>query len=131
MHRSLPVSLARSSWRTLCAVALTAVAASGCGSDSVTGPRALPVTISGTLTNRSGAPIPATARVVVMWAGDDESGDYAYVFGEGTVDAATNRFTVTFDRDVPSGALLNDEIGIGFVLLTTDANLHEGRVPDA
>jgi hypothetical protein len=69
--------------------------------------------------------------VIVLWSGDDGSGDYAYVFGEGTVDAATNRFNVTFDRDVPPAALLSGALGVGLVILTTDPNLHEGRVPDS
>jgi hypothetical protein len=110
--------------------ALSAIAAASCGSDSVTAPRTLPVTVSGTLTNRSGAPIPANARAVVLWSSDDGSGDYAYIFGEGTIDAATNRFTITFDRNVPSAALLSDQLGVGLVILTTDPNLHEGRVAD-
>jgi hypothetical protein len=131
MHLRLSGAPVRWRSRGLLVAALTAVATAGCSADGVTAPRALPVTVSGTLTNRSGSAIPANARVVVLWAGDDGSGDYAYVFGEGTVDASTNRFTITFDRDVPSAALLGDGLGVGFVVLTTDADLSEGRVPDA
>ncbi|MFN2563546.1 MAG: hypothetical protein ABR499_00875 [Gemmatimonadaceae bacterium] len=129
MHLVSPTSRHWPDRRALYAVALSAVVLAGC-SDSPTGPRGLPVTVSGSLNNRSGAAIPANARVVVLWAGDDGSGDYAYVFGEGTVDAASNRFTVTFDRDVPSPALLGNILGVGLVILTTDPNLREGRVPD-
>jgi hypothetical protein len=114
----------------LAVVATGAILAAAC-SDSPTGPRSLPVTVSGTITNRSGAVIPANARAVVLWSSDDGSEDYAYVFGEGTVDPATNRFSVTFDRAMPSAALLSDRLGVGLVILTTDANLHEGRVPDS
>jgi hypothetical protein len=98
----------------------------GC-SDSPVGPRRLPVIVSGTFVNRSGAPIPANARAVVLWSTDDEE---AYVFGEGTVDRGTNRFTVTFDRDVPNAALMGGSLGIGLVILTTDPALGEGLVPD-
>jgi len=108
---------------------LIGIAAAGC-SDSPTGPRPLPVTVSGFLTNRSGEPIPANARVVVLWSGDDGSGDYAYIFGEGSVDRATNRFTVTFDREPPAEAVLSGRLGVGLVMLTIDPNLGEGRVPD-
>jgi hypothetical protein len=115
--------------RAFCVAALSAISLAGC-SDGPTGPRGLPVTVSGTLVNRSGAAVPANSRVVVLWSGDDASGDYAYVFGEGTVDAATTRFTVTFDRDLPSAAVLGGGLGVGLVILTTDPNLDEGRVPD-
>jgi hypothetical protein len=109
-------------------VTILATTAAAC-SESPTGPRALPVTISGSITNRSGAAIPANARPVVLWASDDGSGDYAYIFGEGTFDAATNRFTITFDRNVPRAASYDGNLGVGLVLLTTDENLQEGRVP--
>jgi hypothetical protein len=106
--------------------------AAGCSDipTDLTGPLALPVTVSGSLINQSGAAIPANARVVVLWAGDDGSGDYGYVFGEGTVNTVTNRFTITFDRDVPTEAVLGGALGVGLVILTTDPNLREGRVPD-
>lgn len=129
MHLPVPTPL-RSLGRRLFYVAALIAAVTAC-SDSPTGPRPLPVTISGSLDNRSGAPIPANARVVVLWAGDDDSGDYGYIFGEGTVDRATSRFTITFDEDVPSAALLGGVLGVGMVILTTDPNLREGRVPDA
>jgi hypothetical protein len=108
-------------------VTLIAAATASC-SDSPIGPRPLPVTVSGFLTNRSGEPIPANSRVVVIW---DVSDDESYIFGAGTVDAATNRFTITFDRDVPVEATLGNgnTIGIGFVVLTTDPNLAEGPLP--
>jgi hypothetical protein len=122
-------SAVKSRRRLICGSVLGLVALGGCG-DSPTGPRGLPVTISGTLVNRSGAPIPANSRVVAVWAGDDGNGDYAYVFGEGTVDVAANRFTITFDRNPPSAALLANQLGVAFVVLTTDPNLHEGRLPD-
>jgi hypothetical protein len=128
MHCSSLDRLARPR-RAFCVAALSAIALAGC-SDGPTGPRGLPVTVSGSLTNRSGAAIPTNARVVVVWTSDDGSGDYAYVFGEGTVDAASNRFTITFDRNVPTAALYDGVLGVGLVILTTDPNLREGRVPD-
>jgi hypothetical protein len=129
MHLIPPTPLRSLVRRAVSFAVLGAVALAAC-SESPTGPRALPVTVSGSLTNQSGVAIPANARVVVLWAGDDGSGDYGYIFGEGTVDRTTNRFTITFDEDVPSAALLGDALGVGLVILTTDPNLGEGRVPD-
>jgi hypothetical protein len=129
MRLPSPTPLRALGRQAACVASLSAVTLSGCA-EVPTGPRALPVTISGSLTNPSAAPIPANARVVALWAVDDGSGDYAYIFGEGTVDRATNRFTVTFDEGVPSAALLGDALGVGMVILTTDPNLGEGRVPD-
>jgi hypothetical protein len=111
--------------------ALGAVAITACGSNEPLSPIELPVTVSGPLTNRTGQPIPAGARVVVLWGVSATSPDYSYVYGEGTVDRTTNRFTITFDGNVPSEALNNNALGVGLVLLTTDPNLGEGRVPDS
>jgi hypothetical protein len=130
MRRLSRAASDRATRRAALAVVLIGLGAVGCGGDGLTGPRPLPVTISGSLINRSGAAIPPNARVVVLWSSDDGSGDYAYVFGEGTIDRATNRFTVTFDRDIPRAASYDGALGVGLVVLTTDPNLHEGRVPD-
>jgi hypothetical protein len=91
-------------------------------SDGPTGLRG--PTVSGTIVNRSGAPIPATARVVVLWSTANES--VAYIFGEGTIDRTTNRFSVTFDRDLPTVATYDGALGIGVILLTTDPDLRDG-----
>jgi len=90
----------------------------------------LPVTVSGTITNRSGAAIPASARALVLWFGDDGSGDYAYVFGEGSIDGATNRFTITLDQNPPRAAVPSARLGVAFVILTTDQGLQPGRIPE-
>jgi hypothetical protein len=128
--RSRPPAPVARRHRILYAATVGAIAVASCSDGPTATPRELPVTVSGTIANRSGAVIPASARVVVLWSSDDGSGDYAYVFGEGTVDAAANRFTVTFDRIVPAAALYDGVLGVGLVILTTDPNLHEGRVPD-
>jgi hypothetical protein len=113
------------------AAAFGPLALVGCGSDGPTAPLSLPVTVSGTLVNRSGTAIPTNSRVVAVWAGSDGDEEYAYVFGEGVVDLATNRFTITFDRNPPSEALLVNQLGVAFVVLTTNPDLHEGRLPSS
>ena len=112
-------------------LASVALACTACGDSPVgTGNVKLPFTVSGPLDNRTTVPIPDGARVVVLWTVSSGSPDYDYVYGTGTVDRATNRFAVTFDAPPPAEALNQpDGLGVGLVLLTTDATLGEGRLP--
>jgi hypothetical protein len=89
-----------------------------------------PYTVSGPLENHTGAPLPAGARVVVLWGVSSSDPDYSYVYGHGTIDRATNRFSVTFDGPPPAAALNQPTgIGVGLVVVTTDASLGDGRLP--
>lgn len=87
-------------------------------------------TVSGPLTNVSGQPVPAGARVVVAWVVSAASPDYTWIYGEGTVQG--NTFRVTFPAPPPATALNAGELGVGIVLLTTGTGLHSGmRLEDA
>ena len=116
--------------RAVTATVFTALALVACG-DSPTGTGIeLPYVVSGPLENRTGAPIPEGARVVVLWGVSSGSPDYAYIYGHGTIDRATNRFSVTFDAAPPAEALNQPQgLGVGLVLVTTDAALADGRLP--
>lgn len=125
--------------RTLAATVATvaAVTLAACGDDGVSPNEVrtpLPFTVSGTLVNQRGTPIPADARAVVVWSGDDGNGDYAYVWGSGTVNATTGRFAITFPQDPPNVATLGAgggaRLGVGFVVLLPGASAIEGRVVD-
>lgn len=122
------ISLVRSRARPL-TTTLAALALAGCGGDPILGPESrLPFTVSGTLVNRSGAAIPANARVLAVWGVSSGQPDYAYVFGEGTVDPATGGFSITFEQTPPAAALNAGELGIATLVLTTDASLAQGRM---
>ena len=115
--------------RSLALVA-AALALAACGSDKPTGTTPLPFTVSGTLRNVSGITIPSGARVVAIWVVTSASPDYAFMFGEGTVDAANGRFTLTFTGNPPAEALNSYGMGVAVLVLTTDPTLKPGRVPD-
>ncbi len=122
--------------RLVASLAAAAAFAAGCG-DGPTDPdipTPLPFTASGTLRTVAGAAVPAGARVVVVWAGDDGTGDYGYVWGGGPVDAAAGRFTVTFTAPPPAAATLTldngSRAGVGVLLLVPGAaDVREGRIP--
>jgi len=126
-----PLTHAYMRLRVSALLASVVLASTACGDSPVgTGEGKLPFTVSGPLDNRTAAPVPEGARAVVLWVVSSGSPDYAYVYGAGTVDRATNRFTVTFDAPPPAEALNQpDGLGVGIVLLTTDATLAEGRWP--
>ena len=117
--------------RVAAVTTLAALALTGCG-DSPTGvePIELPYVVSGALDNRTGAALPENARVVVLWGVSSGTPDYSYIYGHGSIDRATNRYSVTFDAAPPAEALNQpDGVGVGLVLVTTDASLGDGRLP--
>lgn len=86
-----------------------------------------PFTVTGTLANRSGAPVPASARVVVVWhVSTGKPVDYDYVFGGGTVNAADGTFRVVLESPPPTEAMNAGTVGIGTILLTTDPAIRDG-----
>jgi hypothetical protein len=86
--------------------------------------------VGGPLTNVSGQPVPANARVVVAWVVTSADPDYTYIYGEGSVQGAT--YQVTFTGAPPAAALNAGQIGVGIVLLTSGTGLHSGmRLEDA
>jgi hypothetical protein len=96
----------------------------GADCDSSTDASGAGFTISGTISNPAGLPIPANARVVVAWVVSAASPDYTYIFGEGTATSST--FRVTFPGPVPDAAINGGQIGVGVVLLTTSTALRTG-----
>lgn len=111
--------------------ALGLVALAGACKDSPVESRVAPFTISGTVVNNTGAPLPENARALVLWEVSAADPDYAYVFGEGTIDRNTNRFTITLDGAPPAEALNAGVLGVGMVIVTTDQTIRAGRAPDA
>lgn len=104
-----------------------------CGGDGPTNPPSTPFTVAGSIKNNTGQPIPAGARLIAVWSVASGSPDYSYIFGEGSVDRTTNRFTITFDKQLPREALNSTGngvgLGVGVLILTTDPTLCEGRLP--
>ena len=113
------------------AAALAALALGACADPYITPPFEPPFAVSGTIENRTGTPIPDGARVVVLWGVSSTDPDYSFLYGEGSIDRATNRFTVTFDGPPPAQALNQPQgLGVGLVVVTTDPSLHYGRLPE-
>jgi hypothetical protein len=100
-----------------------ALAATACESDPAAPNDSL--TVSGTIENRSGAPVPANARVIVAWIVTAGSQDYTYVFGEGTINP-NGTFTVQLDDPPPTQALNNNDLGVGLILVTTNQTIGTG-----
>lgn len=82
--------------------------------------------VSGPLENRTGAPIPPDARVVVVWGVSSGTPDYSYVFGEGSLSPDGTTFQVRFDQPPPGEALNNGALGVGLVVVTTNQSLRNG-----
>jgi hypothetical protein len=99
------------------------LSAAACGGDS-SGPSDALLTVSGSISNPLGQPIPPTARVVIAWVVSATQSDYAYVFGQGTVQGG--RFQVTFREPPPAEALNAGQLGVGIVVLTTSSGLRDG-----
>jgi hypothetical protein len=111
--------------RLTLASVLVAAAASGCleGTDPGAG-----FLVRGRVQNNTGAPLPASARLVVVWAVSAGSPDYGYVWGEGVIDRMTGTLHVRFDGPPPAEALNHGVLGVGFVVATTDQSMKDGDV---
>ena len=72
------------------------------------------------------AEIPSDARVLVVWIVSSGTADYAYVFGEGTVDTSAGTFRVELDAPAPSAALNSNRLGVGFIVLSTNQEVRSG-----
>jgi hypothetical protein len=84
------------------------------------------IVVAGKVTNRSGAAIPADARVLVVWMVSALDPDYAYVLGEGELTDGGTRFRVSLDAPPPDAALNYGRLGVGLVVLTTDQDVGTG-----
>ncbi len=83
-------------------------------------------TVSGSVLNNTQAAIPAAARVLVAWVVSSGSPDYTYVFGEGSINASAGTFEVQFTDPPPRAALNSGNLGVGIVVLTTNASIGQG-----
>ena len=100
------------------------LAGAGCGENEPNVPPEVLFIASGSLTNRSGQPIPSTARVVVGWSVTANGPDYTYVLGAGTIQGST--FNVVFHHLPPAEALNSDQLGVGIVFLSTNPDVTDG-----
>jgi hypothetical protein len=82
--------------------------------------------VRGRIQNNTGAPIPAGARLVVVWGVSSGSPDYSYVWGEGVIDRMTGTLHVRFEGPPPAEALNNGMLGVGLVVATTDQSMKDG-----
>jgi hypothetical protein len=84
--------------------------------------------VTGHIQNNTHAPIPADARLIAVWGVTSGSPDYAYVFGEGTINRFTGTFQIRFDQPPPTEALNAGVLGVAFVIATTDQSLKDGDI---
>ena len=82
-------------------------------------------TVSGSIQNNTQMAIPANARLVVVWV-VSSGADYSYVFGEGTIDRAAGTFAVNITAPPPAAALNAGTLGVGVVVVTTNATISTG-----
>lgn len=124
--------------RSLAAALLLALLPLGACSEGTTGPEdrknaelPTPFVVSGTLQNRTGVPVPASARVVVSWWRFETADEHSYVWGEGTVNPADGTFRIVLDAAPPAAVVNFGRMGIAHVYLTTDPNVKTGsRITD-
>jgi len=96
---------------------LFAVITAGCRDG--TGPGG--IVITGHIQNNKHTAIPANARLVVLWGVSSGSPDYSYVFGSGTIHRFNGTFSIRLDQPPPIEALNAGGLGVGFIVVTTDA----------
>ncbi len=82
--------------------------------------------VTGHIENRTQASIPANARLLAVWTVSAGSPDYSLVFGEGTIDRSAGTFRIRFDQAPPLAALNHGELGVAFLIATTDQSLQVG-----
>jgi len=111
-----------------CAVGLSTSALLACGDSS--GPTE-GFSVSGTIQNNTQSPVPANARLLVVWVVSSGSPDYTYVFGEGTIDRDAGTFEVRITDPPPTAALNDARLGVGVIVLTTNATVSTGDDMDA
>ena len=82
--------------------------------------------VTGRIENRTQAAIPADARLLAVWGVSSGTPDYAYVFGEGTINRLTGTFRIEFDQPPPFEALNRGMVGVAFIIATTDQSMQAG-----
>lgn len=61
----------------------------------------------------AGAPVPASAKLVVLWSVYTESPDFLFKYGDGEATGAA--FVTEFGADPPAGAVNSNGLGMGYV----------------
>ena len=78
------------------------------------------IRISGVLDIKPGEVVPDDAKLTVIWS-VDAAGDYAYLYGSGSVDTAAGTFTIMLEEPpapaLNSGADEYPSFGVGFIIL--------------
>jgi hypothetical protein len=85
-----------------------------------------PNLVTGVVQNNTANPIPVGTRVLVVWVVSAVREDYSYVYGEGSVDADAGTFRLELTTPPPDTALNGARVGVGIIILTTDASIAEG-----
>ncbi|MGE3802875.1 MAG: hypothetical protein AB7H80_17805 [Candidatus Kapaibacterium sp.] len=79
-------------------------------------------TLSGTIVNETGQPIPEDATIIVAWSVSSGNPDYTYVYGEGTINREKNTFSVDI-QDLPAPAMNtfydNFSFGVGYLIVVS------------
>ncbi len=89
---------------------------------------------TGKISNPKNYTIPDDAYFAIVWSISRPNPDYAYIYGDGYIDKATNTFTIGFNDDLPTEAMnLNDTTtgGLGVaeeVLLITSPKKYSGKL---
>lgn len=134
---------------TLVGTAIFAFTLFGCADQMLppnnsSGSRKSPTVNNGTLTGnvRFEEELPDNARLLVLWDVTATDPDVTYVFGEGTIDPATKTFRITLPEIPDAGAMnwydntawtptsgepLLIELGVAYVIVTTDQQLEQGK----
>jgi hypothetical protein len=66
-------------------------------------------------------------RVLISWAGTDETSEY--IFGEGTIDIKNNTFKIILKDSLPVQAFYQEGFGIGHIFLTNDKTIELKQYP--
>jgi len=82
--------------------------------------------VSGSIQNNTQTEIPPNARLLVVWVVSSGSPDYSYVFGEGTINRDAGTFEVGMTDPPPAAALNAGALGVGIVVVTTNATVSTG-----
>lgn len=126
----------------LSAMCFCALMIIGCSEDATDPTPTAVFTLSGTISNPKNITIPPTAKLVAVWGVSATSPDYAYVFGNTSIDRTANTFKVELPTLPPDSALnawgtdpASDgyrRLGVCYVVLIDDPGneLQAGRVGD-
>jgi hypothetical protein len=85
------------------------------------------ITASGQVENRTSAPLPEGARVIIAWSVSAGS-DYTYVFGQGVIAGSGETFSVDLDSPPPDSALNNGVLGVGLIVAVAGAGFEDGHL---